>query len=50
MIYVEVPGDTWKSEIGDESDLSIPPCLGNPEEPLFEMKGFVGVDPVKIAS
>jgi hypothetical protein len=41
IVYVEVPGDTWKSEIGDENDLSVPPCLGDPEAPLFNIKGFV---------
>ena len=40
LIYVEVPGDTWKAEAGDESDLSIPPCLGDPEDPLFTAQGF----------
>jgi hypothetical protein len=45
IVYVEVPGDTWKSEVGTERDLSIPQCLGDPEEPLFSIKGFVGTMP-----
>lgn len=45
IVYVEVPGDTWKSEIGTELDLSIPPCLGDPEDPLFSIRGFVEMPP-----